>query len=69
MPGPREEERRKAQVTAESDEALTRQIDKAESSKRKTDPGKQQTNAGTRARRTRGRSGSDSNASSGTRGH
>ena len=70
MPGPRKEELRKTQFSTERDEPLGKTIEKATSSKRKTDTGKQQPDGNTRARRPRsGRSGSDSNASSGTRGH
>ena len=69
MPGPREEELRKAQVATQRDEPPNKTIEKATSSKRNTDTGKQQPEGNTRARRPRsGRSGSDSNASSGTRG-
>ena len=70
MPGPREAEKRKTEFSTERNEPLNKTIEKATSSKRKTDTGKQQPDGNTRARRPRsGRSGSDSNASSSTRGN
>jgi hypothetical protein len=71
MPGPREAERRKAESSPDRLESSNTTIDKAMSSKRKDKEAQPQQRTGdTRARRPRsGRSGSDSNAGSGTRGH
>ena len=70
MPGPREAEKRKADDSPEKDETHNQMVEKATSSKRKTNAGKKQPDGNTRAKRSRsGRSGSDSNASSGTRGN
>jgi hypothetical protein len=70
MPEPREAERRTTQFSTEREEPLNKTVEKATSSKRKTNAGKQQPDGNTRARRPRsGRSGSDSNASAGTRGN
>jgi hypothetical protein len=74
MPGPTEEQRRKAQVSSDTpvDKSAGRIVHEVNSSKRESDHvGKvEDPPSSTRARRPRsGRSGSDSSASGGTRGH
>ena len=77
MPGPREEERRKAQFDPQRDEPQAVTSNKTVSSKRVDEDAQPNPDAvenrepsSTRARRPRsGRSGSDSSASRHTRGH
>ena len=70
MPGPNEEERRSTEFSPEREESHGRTVNKAVSSRRLDDPGKQQPGQGSSGRRRRRpRSGSDSNAGPGTRGH